>query len=83
MNAKENGALESLLFGSDGAGVADFKCFRGDRDDVSEDDLRDQIHSALMQKRMKRASISKDAPRKAPIVSQNIREFVKGLAEPA
>jgi hypothetical protein len=82
MNAKERDALDVLLFGTDGTELLDFKCFRGDRPDVSEDEIRDQIHSAIMQKRMKRATISADPPR-PDVPRTNVREFVQDLQKPA
>jgi hypothetical protein len=77
MVTKENDGLDSLLFG-DGRELVDFKCFRGDREDVSAADIKEQIHSALMQKRMNRATMSETPPR-PDVARVNVREFVKGL----
>ena len=70
--------LDALLFGAEGVDLLDFKCFRGDRPDVDEADIKKQIHSAFMQRKMKRASVSVTAP--VPNVPlQDVKEFVAGL----
>lgn len=79
MSAKDCEALDTLVFGPEGKSLVDFRCFRGDREDVSEDDIQKQIHSAMMQKRMKRAVIGARAPNSG-VEPQNVREFVNGLA---
>lgn len=61
-----------------GGHVVDFKCFRGDRADVTEDDIKKEIHSAVMQRKMKRATVSHDPPTTG-VVAQNVREFIKTL----
>ncbi len=70
----ERDCLDATLFGD--TELWDFKCFRGDRTDVSEAEIKQEIHSAFMQRKMKRASVSADAPRPG-VPSQNVREFVK------
>jgi hypothetical protein len=77
MVAKEKDGLDALLFG-DGAELVDFKCFRGDREDVTEADIKEQIHSAFMQKRMDRAVISGTPPRPG-VPTINVRKFVADL----
>lgn len=78
MAMKEKDGLDALLFG-EGVELVDFKCFRGDREDVSEDDLKTQIHSALMQKRMSRATVSNDPPATG-VTRVNVRDFLKALS---
>jgi hypothetical protein len=79
MITPERDGIEGVLFGD--TELLDFKCFRGDRTDVSEDDIKQQIHSAFMQRKMKQAVISADAP--CPDVPlQNVREFVRDLESP-
>jgi len=78
MTVKETEGLDTVLFGS-GRELVDIKCFRGDREDVTGADIKGQIHSALMQKRMNRATIS-DSPPHSGVTKVNVREFVAGLA---
>jgi hypothetical protein len=77
MTVREKDGVEAVLFGAEQE-LLDFKCFRGDRADVAEDDIKKQIHSAFVQKKMKRAQISSDVP-PTNVAPQNVREFVKGL----
>lgn len=77
MTTKEKDGLDALLFG-DGVELVDFKCFRGDREDVTAADIKAEIHSAFMQKRMDRAVISDDPP--APDVKRiNVKDFAQKL----
>jgi hypothetical protein len=76
---KDGDGLDVFLF-AEGADLVDFKCFRGDRDDISEGDIRAQIHSALMQRKMKRADISQDPP-EAGVAVVDVREFVAEMAK--
>jgi hypothetical protein len=77
MLTKEKDALDALLFG-EGVELIDFKCFRGDREDVTEAEIKEQIHSAFMQKRMGRAVVADRAP--VPQVALiNVRKFVSDL----
>ena len=78
MTMKEKDGLDALLFG-EGVELVNFKCFRGDREDVSEDDIKTEIHSALMQKRMQRAVVSKDPPSTGAI-RVNVKDFLKDLS---
>jgi hypothetical protein len=79
MTMKEKDGIDAVLF-ADGVELLDLKCFRGDRQDVTEEEIKAQIHSALMQKKMKRARVSDRAP--SPDVSRvNARELLSELAE--
>jgi hypothetical protein len=82
MTANEKDGLDALLFGTEGTELVDFKCFRGDREDISEDDIKEQIHSALMQKKMGRAMVSTTAPR-PDVAPVSVSQFVRGLSTPA
>lgn len=77
MTTKEKDGLDALLF-QEGIDLVDFKCFRGDREDVSEKEIKEQIHAALMQRKMNRATIS-DSPPEIGASRVNVREFLKGL----
>jgi len=55
--SKREAAL-SLLFGQVGEKVEDVKFFIGDSRSITEDDFWGQVHSALMQERMGKATIS-------------------------
>lgn len=77
MSPKEKDGLDALLFG-EGVELLNFKCCRGDREDVSADDIKQQIHSALMQRRMDRAWVS-DAPPTPGVKRINVRSFVADL----
>ena len=74
---KEKDGLDALRFGK-GVELVDLKCFRGDREDVSEDEIKQQIHSAFMQKRMNRAVIAHDAPRPS-VPPIDVQKFVSEL----
>ena len=80
MAAKDGDGLDALLF-SESAELVDFKCFRGDRDDITEDDIRREIHSAVVQRKMGRASASSTPPA-AGVASMSVRKFVEGLSNP-
>jgi hypothetical protein len=78
MANREDDGLDVFLF-SKGKTLVDLKCFRGDRPNISEQELRDQIHSAFMQKKMGRAKVSSDAP-VASVSPINVRDFIASLA---
>lgn len=77
MAMKEGDGLDGFLF-SESAKLEDLKCFRGDRDDITEDDVRTQIHSAFMQRKMKRATVTADPPSWG-VEPMDVREFVANL----
>ncbi len=77
MAPKDRDGLDALLFG-EGRELVDFKCFRGDREDVTDADIKAQIHSAFMQKRMDRAIVTDDPP-SANVATINVRKFVADL----
>lgn len=79
MTTLEKDGLEVFLF-SKGSELLDFKCFRGDRDDISEEDIRKQIHSAFMQREMGRAVVSKEPPSQK-VQTVNVKDFVEGLTK--
>jgi len=79
MAAKERDGLDAFLF-SESAELVDIKCFRGHRDDISEQDVRDQIHEAFMQQRLKRAVVSSQPP-SMEVPQVNVRDFVADLAK--
>lgn len=81
MVAQDKDGTDAFLFG-EGMELLDFKCFRGDRANVTEDDIRKEVHSAFMQRKMKRAVISGTPPTPPVAVAQNVREFVKDLVKP-
>lgn len=81
MSARETDGIDAVLFGEGRAELLDFKCFRGDRVDITEDDIRKEIHSAFMQRKMSRAVCSAEPP-KANVAAQNVRDFVKSLEAP-
>lgn len=80
MAAREGDGLDAILF-SEGAELVDFKCFRGDRTDISEADIRREIHSAFMQRKMGRASVS-NTPPATGVSAMCVEEFVEGLSKP-
>jgi hypothetical protein len=79
MVAKEKDGIDAFLF-AEGTELLDFKCFRGDRTNVSEDDIKAEVHSAFMQRKMKRAVISSEPPKNG-VAAQNVRDFVGELAK--
>lgn len=49
MTTTHKDALRDLLFADDGCRLVNLKLMRGDNQDVSEQELRDEIHLALME----------------------------------
>jgi len=80
MVAKEKDGIDAFLFG-ESRELMDFRCFRGDRADVTPEEIKKQVHSAFMQRKMKRAVISSEPPSPA-VAAQDVREFVNELAKP-
>lgn len=69
-------ALIDLLQG--GGTTVNVKFFRGSRDIITSEEFRREIHSALMQKKMRTATVTKNAPAsKHPKI--DLREFVAAL----
>lgn len=79
MAKKKSGGVGVFLFAEDGE-LVDLKCFGGDRKDISEDDVHEQLHNAKMQRRMKRALVS-ERPPAAGVSTVDVREFVAELAK--
>lgn len=77
MSTKKDGIFAALSLGS-ATKLRNIKLCRGDQDVISEAELRAQSHSAIMQKRMRSISSSKDAPRsKQPVV--DVRALVSDM----
>lgn len=74
----EEYALDVLLFGVEGEELLDFKCFRGDREDVSPEDIAAAIHSGIMQHKMQPNRASSKAP-SLGVEPCDVAEFVKTL----
>ena len=74
----ENGALDVLLFDAEGEELLDIKCFRGDRADVTADDIQGQMHAALMHLKMHPDIASAYAP-DSGVKPVEMIEFAKGL----
>ncbi len=81
MVAKEKDGIDAFLFGEN-TELLDFRCFRGDRADVTEDNIKMEVHSAFMQKKMKRAVTSQEPPKPLAVAAQNVRDFVMELSKP-
>lgn len=71
--------LAVLLFGSQGRTLLNLKLLRGDASDVSEQDLRDEVHSALLQVQMKTADTHSRFPASADRTSVDVCELEKAL----
>ena len=71
--------LNTLLAGEDGRRESvNVKFFRGSRDLISAEEFKRQLKSALMQRKMRTASVDKVAPKSAhPVI--DVSEFVKTL----
>jgi hypothetical protein len=78
MSDQENGKAE-CPFSGHGEELVNVKFFRGSRNDVIEGaEIIEQFRSAVMQHRLKTATVSGMAPISAhPAI--NVREFVAGL----
>jgi hypothetical protein len=69
--------LMDLLFHQEGRTLVNVKFCRGDGDKVTEADLREQMHSALMQRRMRTADVSTDFAEDEKTI--DVRELVASL----
>lgn len=69
--------LMSILF-KDGFKLTNVKLFRGDSDEITEEDLCNEAHSGLMQELMGKARVSSTFEDNTPVVS--IKEFISALA---
>lgn len=78
MVMSEEYALDVLLFGAEGEELLDFKCLRGDREDVSPEDIKAAIHSGIMQHKLQPSLASGKAPALG-VEPRDIAEFVRGL----
>lgn len=78
MTMHEESALDVLLFGTPGETLVDIKCFRGDRADVSPNDIRTEIHSGLMQFKLQPGLASDRAPA-AGVQPRDMVALVKDL----
>lgn len=78
MVAAEECALDVLLFDGRDETLVDIKCFRGDREDVSPEDIRSAIHSGLVQHKLQPGIASTRAP-DLGIEPRDMVEFVKDL----
>ena len=78
MTTCEKVGLDVLLFGTDGEVLEDIKCYRGDRADVTAEDIRSEIHSAFVQHQAHPELASRTAPA-ASSTQVDVREFVKKL----
>lgn len=66
-------------FSGHGADLVNVKFFRGRRDDViTVEEIKAQARSAMMQHRMRTATVSKEAP-KSDHPTVDVREFVSAL----
>jgi hypothetical protein len=62
MSSQGKDALWSFLFASDDCQLVNLKLMRGDRQDISTQDLREQVHSALMQVKTGTSEMSANFP---------------------
>ena len=78
MSEHESGKTD-CPFSSHGEELINVKFFRGRRDDViTADEIKEQMRSANMQRKLKTATVSREAPRSSH-TSINVREFVANL----
>lgn len=73
-----NDALTGLLFGQ-GRKLLNFKMLRGDNPQVSEQELRDEANSALLQVRLERSVSMKDFPDHPEAKKVDVKEMVSQL----
>jgi len=77
MSTHEENTLDAFLFSAD-IQLTDLKCFRGDKQDVTEDEILHQIHSAFMQKKIGHAHVSNKSPA-SNLAVVDVKEFVTSL----
>lgn len=75
MTSTGRDALGSLLFASGDCQLVNVKLMRGDSQDISIHDLREQVHSALMQVRTETAITCVDFPDAADHLHLNLEEL--------
>jgi hypothetical protein len=76
MSDKEQAPLWPLA--DKGCTLENVKFFRGSRDMITVEEFQKEFHSALLQKKLKKASVSKDAP-KSKVPEIDLKEFVATL----
>jgi hypothetical protein len=62
MSGQGKDALWSFLFASEDCQLVNLKLMRGDRQDISTQELREQVHSALMQVKTGTSEMSENFP---------------------
>lgn len=79
MVGREECALDVLLFGVKDEELLDIKCFRGDREDVSPEEIEAAVHSGLMQHKLRPELASKSAP-SLGVEPRDVKELVESLS---
>ncbi|MEO1987445.1 MAG: hypothetical protein ABGX47_12500 [Martelella sp.] len=74
MTSTGKDALWSFLFASEDCTLVNLKLMRGDSNDVSLSDLRDEVHSALLQARTGAEAVE-DFPEESEPLSIDVREL--------
>jgi hypothetical protein len=67
----------SFLFNQEGVVLRNVKLFVGDRPDITDADLVREMHSALVQERMRKAKVSAEYVDSRPTV--NVESFLASL----
>lgn len=62
MTSTGKDALSNLLFASSDCTLVNLKLMRGDSQDISTQELRNEVHSALMQVRTGTSTVHSDFP---------------------
>ncbi len=79
MDGKFDDPLMRLLFGSPDKQLRNLKLLRGDARDVGEQELRDEVHSALLQVQMGDAELCttfQDIPKEHGVTIDKLRQLV-------
>ena len=79
MASKQTDPLWQFLFASDDCSLVNLKLFRGDSNDITAQDLNEQVHSALMQVKTGTAQALDDFPETAEGGQVNVRKLAESL----
>ena len=75
MTSTGKDALSNFLFASSDCSLVNLKLMRGDSQDITTQQLRDEVHSALMQVRTGTAQSFNDFPDVAEPLHINVEEL--------
>ncbi|MBO6553554.1 MAG: hypothetical protein JJ926_11995 [Roseitalea sp.] len=79
MTTTHKDALREFLFASDGCRLVNLKLMRGDSQEVSVQELRDSVHSVLMEVKTGTSEVSSAFPEEAAGLSIDLEALAASL----